>query len=76
MRISAKLLKISSSAVAILGVLFAVFGAVRFGSLALAIGTAGIALGFIKSPRRIDFYLPFAIAIALFVLAIALPQGG
>ncbi len=76
MRISAQLLKTFSSAVAILGVLLGLFGFVRFGALALAIGTAGIALGFIKSARKIDFYLPFAIALALFVLAIALPRGG
>ncbi len=76
MRIGAQLLKTSSSAVVILGVLLGVFDLVRFGALALAIGTAGIALGFIKSARKIDFYLPFVIAIALFVLAIALPQGG
>ncbi len=76
MRITAQLLKTSSSAVVILGVLLGVFDLVRFGALALAIGTAGIALGFIKSARKIDFYLPFVIAIALFVLAIALPQGG
>lgn len=76
MRISAQLLRTFSGAAVVLGVLLGIFGFVRFGAIALAIGTAGIALGFTKSARKIDFYLPFVIAIALFLLAIALPHGG
>jgi hypothetical protein len=51
-----------------------VLGAVRGGSLFIAAGTAGIALKS-RDFRRIEFYLPLAIAIALFALAIALPRG-
>ena len=56
------------------GVALGVFGVVRGGSLFIAVGTAGIALK-TRDFRRIEFYLPLAIAIALFVLAIALPRG-
>ncbi len=56
------------------GVALGVFGAVRGGSLFIAVGTAGIALK-TRDFRRIEFYLPLAIAIALFALAIALPRG-
>lgn len=56
------------------GVVLGVLGAVRGGSLLIAAGTAGIALKS-RDFRRIEFYLPLAIAIALFVLAIALPRG-
>jgi hypothetical protein len=51
-----------------------VLGFVRAGSLFIAAGTAGIALK-LRDFRRIEFYLPLAIAIALFALAIALPRG-
>ena len=56
------------------GVALGVFGAVRGGSLFIAVGTAGIALK-TRDFRRIEFYLPLALAIALFALAIALPRG-
>ena len=56
------------------GVVLGVLGAVRGGSLFIAAGTAGIALKS-RDFRRIEFYLPFAIAIALFALALALPRG-
>jgi len=49
-------------------------GIVRGGSLLIAAGTLGIALKS-RNFRRIEFYLPVVIAIALFVLAIALPRG-
>jgi hypothetical protein len=51
-----------------------VLGIVRGGSLFIAIGTVGVALKS-RNFRRIEFYLPLAIAIALFTLAIALPRG-
>ncbi len=56
------------------GVVLGVLGFVRAGSLFIAAGTAGIALK-LRDFRRIEFYLPLAIAIALFALAIALPRG-
>ena len=56
------------------GVVLGILGAVRGGSLFIAAGTAGIALKS-RDFRRIEFYLPLAIAIALFALAIALPRG-
>ena len=56
------------------GVVLGVLGVVRGGSLFIAAGTAGMALKS-RDFRRIEFYLPLAIAIALFVLAIALPGG-
>ena len=56
------------------GVVLGVLGFVRAGSLFIAIGTAGVALKS-RDFRRVEFYLPLAIAIALFVLAIALPRG-
>ena len=56
------------------GMVLGVLGAVRGGSLFIAVGTAGIALK-TRDFRRIEFYLPLAIAIALFALAIALPRG-
>ena len=56
------------------GVVLGVLGFVRAGSLFIAIGTAGVALKS-RDFRSIQFYLPLAIATALFVLAIALPRG-
>ncbi len=56
------------------GVVLGVLGAVRAGSLFIAVGTTGIALKS-RDFRRIEFLLPLAVAIALFVLAISLPGG-
>jgi hypothetical protein len=56
------------------GVVLGVLGIVRAGSLFIALGTAGVALKS-RDFRRIEFYLPLAIAAALFALAIALPRG-
>jgi hypothetical protein len=55
-------------------VVLGVLGVVRGGSLFIAAGTAGMALKS-RDFRRIEFYLPLALAVALFVLAIALPRG-
>jgi len=38
------------------------------------VGTAGMAIK-ARHQRKFDFYFPLLIAIALFVLAIALPRG-
>ena len=64
----------ASYVVVLIGVALGVSGLVRGGSLFIAVGTAGIALKS-RNFRSVQFYLPLAIAIALFVLAIALPRG-
>lgn len=56
------------------GVLFGIAGFVRTGALLIAAGTGVISLAQ-WSKRRIERYLPLAIAIVLFGLAIALPKG-
>jgi hypothetical protein len=69
-----RLLSLVSYVAVLTGVALGAYGIVRGGSLFIAAGTIGIAL---KSGnfRRIEFYLPVVIAIALFALAIALPNG-
>ena len=74
MQLNERLLSILSYGAVIVGVGLGTFGIVRGGSLLIAIGTAGIALKSRKF-RTLEFYIPLAIAIALFVLAIALPRG-
>lgn len=64
----------ASYAVVLIGVALGISGLVRGGSLFIAVGTAGIALKS-RNFRSVQFYLPLIIAIALFVLAIALPRG-
>lgn len=56
------------------GVIAGALGLVRTGSLLIAIGTAIFALSQ-RSQRKIELYLPLAISISLFVLAVALPRG-
>jgi hypothetical protein len=69
-----RLLSTISYAAVLIGVALGATGIVRGGSLFIAAGTLGIALKS-RNFRRIEFYLPVAIAIALFALAIALPRG-
>ena len=57
-----------------LGVLLGIFGLVRTGAIIIAIATGVIALSQ-WGKRRIERYLPLAIAIVLLGLAIALPKG-
>ena len=57
-----------------LGVILGVAGFVRSGALAISAGTAVIALAQ-WNQRKIERYLPLAIALLLFGLAIALPKG-
>ena len=57
-----------------LGVIAGIAGFVRSGALAISAGTAVIALAQWKQ-RKIERYLPLAIALVLFGLAIALPKG-
>lgn len=74
MQLNNRLLSIISYAAVLIGVALGASGIVRGGSLFIAAGTLGIALKS-RNFRRIEFYLPVAIAIALFALAIALPRG-
>jgi hypothetical protein len=74
MQLNSRLLSIISYAAVLIGVSLGASGVVRGGSLFIAVGTAGIALKS-RNFRRIEFYLPLAIAVALFALAIALPRG-
>ena len=74
MQLNNRLLGLLSYGLVLAGVVLGILGAVRGGSLFIAAGTAGIALKS-RNFRRIEFYLPLALAIALFVLAIALPRG-
>jgi hypothetical protein len=57
-----------------LGVILGIAGFVRSGALVISAGTAVIALAQWKQ-RKIERYLPLAIALVLFGLAIALPKG-
>ena len=68
------MLTLVSYGLVLTGVVLGVLGIVRGGSLFIAAGTAGIALKS-RDFRRIEFYLPLVISIALFALAIALPRG-
>jgi hypothetical protein len=74
MQLNDRLQTLVSYAAVMIGVVLGASGVVRGGSLFIAVGTAGIALKSRKF-RSIEFYLPLAIAIALFALAIALPRG-
>lgn len=57
-----------------LGVLVGIAGFVRTGALLIAAGTGVISLSQ-WNKRKIERYLPLAIALVLFGLAIALPKG-
>ena len=74
MQLSNRLVSIFSYGCVIVGIAIGMIGLVRSGSLFIAIGTLGIAMKS-RNFRRIEFYLPLVIALALFALAIALPSG-
>jgi hypothetical protein len=74
MQLNNRLLTLASYGLVLTGVVLGILGIVRGGSLFIAAGTAGMALKS-RDFRRIEFYFPLAIAIALFALAIALPRG-
>ena len=74
MQLNNRLLTLASYGLVLTGLVLGILGIVRGGSLFIAAGTAGMALKS-RDFRRIEFYLPLAIAIALFALAIALPRG-
>lgn len=70
-------LKISYVAITI-GLLLGIFGVVRTGSILMALGTATIAsVNFLKQEkkRKIEFILPLAVALLLFVVALTLPHA-
>ena len=71
--LSATARRLAYGAIAI-GVLIGIASYVRISALVIAIGTGLIALDN-RSSRKIEMYLPLAIAIALFALALALPRG-
>jgi hypothetical protein len=57
-----------------LGVLAGILGFVRTGAILISLGTGAIALAQ-WGKRRFERYLPLAIAVVLFGLALALPKG-
>ena len=62
----------------IAGVISAIFGAVRSGSLLLAVGTGGYAyLRYREATkkRRIELFLPLLLAALLFIVALTLPHA-
>ena len=74
MQLNNRLLSIISYAAVLVGVVLGASGIVRGGSLFIAAGTLGIAVKS-RNFRRIEFFFPVVIAVALFALAIALPRG-
>lgn len=66
-------LRLAYIAIAV-GVLVGIVGAVRTGAILIALGTGVIALSQ-WGKRKMESYLPLAIAISLLALAIALPKG-
>ena len=64
----------SSYALVAAGVVVGALGLVRTGSLFIAAGTGLLAISQ-RGQRKIELYLPLAISISLFVLALALPRG-
>jgi hypothetical protein len=71
-------IRIAGAAI-LIGIVVGAIGAVRSGSLLIALGTAIFALaqwGQVRGRRRIiECYFPLAIAGVLFALALALPKG-
>ena len=69
-----RVISYSSYVLVATGVLVGALGLVRTGSLLIAVGTGLFALSQ-RGQRKIELYLPLAISISLFVLAVALPRG-
>ena len=67
-------MRVISYLVVAAGVVVGALGLVRIGSLLIAFGTALFAISQ-RGQRKIELYLPLAISIALFLLALALPRG-
>lgn len=74
MPLASRHLTLSGYALVLFGVLLGIVGSVQIGSMVIALGTAGVA---IAAPRvsTVGRYLPLAVALALFALALALPRG-
>ncbi|MFA5919417.1 MAG: hypothetical protein WC800_07760 [Candidatus Nanopelagicaceae bacterium] len=74
MSLAPRFLTLSGYTFVLFGVLLGLLASVQAGSIAIALGTAGVA---ISSPRvsTVGRFLPLAIALALFALALALPRG-
>mgnify|MGYP000735830380 CR=1 FL=1 len=70
--------RVITLALVIAGVVSAIFGTVRSGSVLLALGTAGYAyLRYreAEKKRRIELFLPLLLAALLFVVALTLPHA-
>jgi hypothetical protein len=74
MSLAPRLISLSGYTFVLFGVALGILGAVQVGSIFVAIGTAGVG---ISTPRvsTVGRFLPLAIALALFALALALPRG-
>jgi hypothetical protein len=69
-----RVISYSAYALVAAGVVAGALGLVRTGSLLIAVGTGFFAITQ-RGQRKIELYLPLAISISLFVLAVALPRG-
>lgn len=58
----------------VLGIVLGAVGSVQVGLVSIAAGTAAVSLAS-KPIGRVERYLPLALALGLFVLALALPSG-
>lgn len=58
----------------LVGLVAGIAGYVRAGALFIAVGALSVSISH-HSSRRFERYLPILLAIALFVLALALPRG-
>jgi len=56
------------------GIALGVLGSVQVGLICIAAGTAAVSLA-AKAVGRVERYLPLALALGLFALALALPSG-
>jgi len=58
----------------VLGIALGAIGSVQVGLLCIAAGTAAVSLA-AKAVSRVERYLPLALALGLFAVALALPSG-
>lgn len=61
-------------ALVVLGIVLGAVGSVQVGLVCIAAGTVAVNLA-AKSVGRVERYLPLALALGLFILALALPGG-
>jgi len=67
-----------SMVVVVVGIVIAISGAVRTGSIILSLGASAFALARysqLKVKRNIELILPIAICLLLFILALSLPNA-